>query len=134
MKRLGLVTLTALLMSIQLLSTACHKIGGPIGGGRHIAYVNDKDNSQMIELEAAPQPLRQWWHGEPKEPSQEGEFVRNDGKQRTVGQFWSDANVYVVKGPKDGVLQEARFSIQPDLSLRDESGVIWRRTDVNGPA
>jgi hypothetical protein len=124
MKRLGLMTLTVPMMSILLLSTACHKIG-PLGKGQFIVYVNEKDNSQILGFEASPQPLRQWWHGEPKDPSPQGEYFRNDGKL-TSGSYWMDGNVFVVNN--------ARFSIQPNLSIRDENGVTWIRTDVNGPA
>ena len=124
MKRLELMTLTVLMMSILLLSTACHKIGP--GKVQFIVYVNEKDNRQILGFEASPQPLRQWWHGEPRDPSPQGQYFRNDGKQDTSGSYWMDGNVFVVN--------DARFSIQPNLSIRDGNGVIWQRTDVNGPA
>jgi hypothetical protein len=123
MKRLTQIALAALLVSVQLVSIACHRFGPP--PKQFVVYVSEKDKNQIVGFEMAPQPLRQWWHGEPREPKADGQFIRNDGKEGTSGAYWSEANVYVVKGSQN----EARFSIQPDLTLRDESGVTWRRSN-----
>jgi len=128
MKRLRLIALTALVISIQIGSTSCRKIHG----SKWVVYVNEKDQNQIVGFEVGPQPLRQWWQGAAREPKSEGKYIRNDGKEATAGPYWSEANVYVLKNPNDAVVKEARFSIQSDLSLQDESGVIWRRT--NAPA
>ena len=123
MKRLRLVALTALLLSIQVLSMGCRKLHGP----EWVFYANEKDHNQIVALEAGPQPLRQWWHGAPRDVKSEGQYIRNDGKEATAGSYWSEANVYVLKLQETGATKEVRFSIQPDLSLRDANGAVWRR-------
>lgn len=122
MKRFRLLALTALLISIQLVSLGCH---GNIFAQDFIVYVNEKDQNQVVEFPVAGQSWRSWWQGLPKEAYPEGQYIRGDGKEQMSGSYWSEADAYVLKG--DGVNKESRFSIQPDLSLRDENGDIWRR-------
>lgn len=80
----------------------------------------------MVGLEAGPRPLRQWWHGEPKDPRSSGQYVRRAGERLTAGPYWSEANVYILK-VEPGTGMDVRLTIEPDLSLRDENGDIWRR-------
>jgi hypothetical protein len=122
MKRFKLLGLAAALISIQLVSTACR------AGTEFVVFVNEKNKTQTVGFEAANQPLRQWWQGAPKEPREEGQYVRdNAGKDGVAGPYRLESNAYILKGPKDGTILETRFSIQPDLSLLDENGNIWRR-------
>jgi hypothetical protein len=123
MKRLRLLALPALLISIQLVSAACHLVTK--AGPTYVVYFNENDSAQFIGLQAAEQPLRQWWHGDPLEPNALGEYIQNDGKKTVVGAYWTDVNTYVLK--LDSAGKETRFSIQADSSLRDESGHVWRR-------
>jgi hypothetical protein len=126
MRRLRLLALAALLISIQLVSAGCHKLGT---GAQFVVYANEKDSHQIVAFQAAPQPWRQRWHGQPKEPAAEGKYFRSDGKDAVAGSFWAQADVYVLKTENAGKSVESRFSIQSERSLVDENGVVWRRTE-----
>jgi hypothetical protein len=131
MRRFRLLAVAISLISIELASTACHKLGT---GTSFIVYV--KENAQsgpdQLWLPAGPQPWREWWQGQPTEPSSEGQFFRIDERDAVSGSYWSEANVYVLKGSKHKgePIVESRLTIKSERSLMDEDGVVWRRSDM----
>jgi hypothetical protein len=122
MRQKTFLALAALLMLALLASTACRALEGQ----HFVVYLNENNTDRMVALEAGPRPLRQWWEGQPKDPRSEGRYVHGAGARRTAGTYWSEANVYVLKA-EPGTGKDLRFTIQPDLSLGDENGDIWRR-------
>ena len=70
MKCYRLLSLAALLISIQLVSTSCH--GLDINGSA--TYVNEKDQRQVLQFSTG-NDLRSWVAGLKKIPEQ-GEYVR----------------------------------------------------------
>jgi hypothetical protein len=124
MNRFRLLRLAGLLISIQIVSVGCHRI--VFSSEEFIFFVKETDKNQFVGFEAAPQPLRSWWQGIPKETIPEGRYIVNDGKETVSGTYWSEASTLVLGRPEANG-QELRFLIEPDLSLRDESGIVWRR-------
>ena len=125
MTRFRLLALTALLISIQLIASACH--GGMFASEQYIVYANEKDKSQLLWLPAAQRSWRSWWHDLPVEPRLDGQYIRGDEKQKIAGPYSLEGDSYLLKNP-DGV-NETRFSIQSDLMLKDDKGTLWRRTN-----
>jgi hypothetical protein len=122
MKRFRFFAVAALLISVQLMSVSCRHAGF---GEKYLTYVNKSDTNQYVELEAAQPSMRSWWHNLPIEPQREGNYVRVNGKQRTGGFYRLEGDAYVLGSP-DGQTN-SRFSIQPDLNLKDEKGEMWHR-------
>jgi hypothetical protein len=118
MKGVRFLAFTGLLISIQLVSSGCGQ-----GHQKYITYLNENDKSQLMQLTAAQPSLRSWWNNVPLEPSPEGQYIRGDKKM--AGPYWLEGDSYVLGDP-DGKTN-VRFSIQADLSLRDENGSMWRR-------
>jgi hypothetical protein len=140
MKWFRLGCLTALLISIQLVSTSCH--GLDINGSA--TYVNEKDQRQILQFSTGGNDLRSWVAGLKKIPEQ-GEYVRWDASavsrrvnpesqdgsdpERVVGIYVRTGSEYLLKNPKEGD-PDSHFLIQPDSTLRDENGNLWRRDEV----
>ena len=130
MKCFRLLSLAALLISIQLVSIGCH-------GQAPATYVNDKDQTQKLQFNVAEsgKDLRSWFAGD-RETSDRGEYVRwnvsaadkHEGTDpgEIVGIYVRTGSEYLLKSPKNGA-PDSHFAIQQDSSLRDENGNIWRR-------
>jgi hypothetical protein len=84
-------------------------------------YSNEKDVSQTLTVLADKTSVHTLVVGMFSKP-QGYYFLRNSGAP-AKGRYTRDQNSYELK-QDDG--REWKLTIQPDLSLRDESGAIWR--------
>src|SRR6185295_19938746 len=104
MKRFRLLSLAALLISIQLVSMGCH-------GQAPATYVSEKDQSQKLQFNVGEsgKDLRSWFAGQ-TETSEQGEYVRWSGSAadkhngadpgEIVGIYVRKGSEYLLKSPK----------------------------------
>ena len=114
MKKLGFVILGALLVIVPLALRGS-------GGSTMDDYLNEKDGSQTLTVLANKTSVRTLVVGIFSKP--QGYYILRNSGPLAKGRYTREQNAYNLK-QNDG--KEWKLVTQPDDSLRDESGVIWR--------
>jgi hypothetical protein len=112
-KVMGLLFLGALIV-IALLTWS------GFGGSTMDDYSNEKNGSETLTVLANKTSVHTVVVGMFSKP--EGYYFLRTSGSPVKGRYTRDQNAYNLKGA-DG--KEWRLIIQPDLSLRDESGAVW---------
>jgi hypothetical protein len=103
---------------ITMTVAACHK--GPLLGFSTDTYVNQNDARQTLEFHEK-ETVKGFISG--RSPNPFGWWTLFNGQKGAAGGYTRVENTFILKSNEN---QEFKLALQPDGSLRDQSGNIWQ--------
>jgi hypothetical protein len=123
--------LTALLLSMSLLMTACHSWHGPTFLSEKVeTYINLNDRDQRLHLVPAISVKRLVAHLSQGTPTEQGQFeLLAPDSTPMAGSYVRTGDGYVLSASAGQTA--LRLSVQKDSTLRDEVGNTWQLWTVD---
>ena len=110
----------AFLLPMILFMVAFAACRGPLLGTVTETYVNQNDVKQTLEL-TTKETVKGFFAG--RSPNPQGRYTLLNDQKVSSGIYARAGNTFILKSKETG---ELKVVLQPDFSLRDEGGNLWR--------